>query len=37
MKKKLSLVSFFAILAEKALGEVLKVNAYKFTRDTESF
>ena len=30
-------MSFFAILAEKASGEVLKVNAYKFTRDTESF
>ena len=37
IKKKLSLVGFFAILAEKASGEVLKVNAYKFTRDTELF
>lgn len=36
-KKKLSLVGFFAIVAEKASGEVLKVNAYKFTRDTELF
>ena len=30
-------MSFFAILVEKASGEVLKVNAYKFSRDTESF